>query len=233
MENEDLAELEPLTRLFFIYLWMLADREGRVEDRPKKLKAKALPYDINVDADVMLNDLQSGGFLVRYEADGGKYIQILTFSKHQKPHSNESQSVIPPWKDGLSTMVQSSFDHDGEDCESGSEALGPCISDSLIDRLTENEGDKSPSAPSGKVSLSADGEWVGISDPLMAKWKQAYPALSLDAELSKAAAWIIANPKNKKSNYARFLTNWLARAQDKAPKQGGGNDQGNTPRLVL
>jgi hypothetical protein len=31
MENEELAELSPLTRLLFIYLWMLADREGRLE----------------------------------------------------------------------------------------------------------------------------------------------------------------------------------------------------------
>lgn len=88
-------------------------------------------------------------------------------------------------------------------------------------------------APSEKISLDAEGEWVGIPTRLMAKWNQAYPALSLDAELSKAAAWIIANPKNKKSNYARFLTNWLTRAQDKAPKQGGGNGQDTRPQLVL
>ncbi|NPT59066.1 replication protein [Paraburkholderia elongata] len=88
-------------------------------------------------------------------------------------------------------------------------------------------------APSGKISLDAEGDWVGIPTRLMAKWQQAYPALSLDAELSKASAWIIANPKNKKSNYARFLTNWLTRAQDKAPKQGGGNEQDNRPKLVL
>lgn len=88
-------------------------------------------------------------------------------------------------------------------------------------------------APSGKISLDADGRWIDISSILLATWKEAYPALSLDAELAKAAAWIIANPKNKKSNYARFLTNWLTRAQDKAPKQGGGNDQDNRPKLVL
>lgn len=76
-------------------------------------------------------------------------------------------------------------------------------------------------ASSEKISLDAEGNWVGIPAQLMAKWKEAYPALSLGAELSKAAAWIIANPKNKKSNYARFLTNWLTRAQDKAPKRGG------------
>lgn len=86
-------------------------------------------------------------------------------------------------------------------------------------------------APSEKISLDADGDWVGIPALLSAKWKEAYPALSLDAELAKASAWIIANPKNKKSNYARFLTNWLARAQDSAPRQGSAIN--NRPKLVL
>ena len=38
MANEELAELEPLSRLLFIYLWMLADKAGRLEDRPKRIK---------------------------------------------------------------------------------------------------------------------------------------------------------------------------------------------------
>lgn len=80
----------------------------------------------------------------------------------------------------------------------------------------KNEGAKAPSAPSEKISLEADGKWTGIPTAQRSTWETAYPALSLDAELSKAAAWILANPKNKKSNYARFLTNWLSRAQDNA-----------------
>ena len=39
MANEELAELEPLSRLLFIYLWMLADKAGRLEDRPKRIAA--------------------------------------------------------------------------------------------------------------------------------------------------------------------------------------------------
>ena len=45
MANEDLAELGAIERLLFIYLWMLADKEGRLEDRPKRIKVEALPYD--------------------------------------------------------------------------------------------------------------------------------------------------------------------------------------------
>ena len=56
MENESLAALSPLHRLLWIYLWMLADREGRLEDRAQRIKAKALPYD-DADVDGMLRDL--------------------------------------------------------------------------------------------------------------------------------------------------------------------------------
>jgi hypothetical protein len=132
MENEVLAELDPIARLLFIYLWMLADREGRLEDRPKRIRAKALPYD-SADVDALLNDLQDKGFLIRYEAKGQKYIQITNFLKHQKPHSNEIQSEIPPWEEELATKVASSSHQNDQGGIPRPKALGPCISDSLID----------------------------------------------------------------------------------------------------
>jgi hypothetical protein len=43
--NDVLAEIDPLGRLLFAGLWTIADREGRLEDRIKKIKAQILPYD--------------------------------------------------------------------------------------------------------------------------------------------------------------------------------------------
>lgn len=95
MDNDQLAELDPLTRLLFIYLWMLADREGRLEDRPKRIAAQALPYDRSADVDAMLLELANSGFIVRYVADGQALIQIVAFSKHQTPHVREAASELP------------------------------------------------------------------------------------------------------------------------------------------
>jgi hypothetical protein len=78
-------------------------------------------------------------------------------------------------------------------------------------------------ASSDKISLSAEGNWIGIPKAFLKKWHEAYPAINIEIELAKAAGWIMANPKNKKSNYARFLTNWLSRSQDRAPPQGPGS----------
>ncbi|MCC5468580.1 hypothetical protein [Pelosinus baikalensis] len=92
--NDELAEIEPLGRLLFAGLWTIADREGRLEDRPKKIKIEVLPYD-NCDIDSLLQELSNRKFILRYEVNGERYIQILTFIEHQNPHRNEKPSTIP------------------------------------------------------------------------------------------------------------------------------------------
>lgn len=94
--NDQLAEVPPLGRLLFAGLWTLADRDGRLADRPRRIKAEVLPYD-EIDADALLGELQTRGFIVRYEAAGERYIQIVSFGKHQNPHIKEPASVIPAW----------------------------------------------------------------------------------------------------------------------------------------
>ena len=92
--NEALADCQPLARLLFEGLWLHADREGRLEDRPKRLKAEILPYD-NCDADALLDELERAHFIVRYEAAGTRCIQVLNFTKHQNPHPKEPASSLP------------------------------------------------------------------------------------------------------------------------------------------
>lgn len=92
--NDDLGELDPLARLMFAGLWTLADRSGRLEDRPKKIKAEVLPYD-NCDAEAFLAQLAERGFILRYEVAGKRFIQVLAWDKHQNPHCKEAPSTIP------------------------------------------------------------------------------------------------------------------------------------------
>lgn len=92
--NEVLAECSPLARLLFAGLWCWADREGRIEDRPRRIKAEVLPYD-DCDADALLSELHERGFIVRYEAAGLRCIQVAEFGKHQKPHPKESSAGLP------------------------------------------------------------------------------------------------------------------------------------------
>jgi hypothetical protein len=99
--DEDLSELPFETRLTFAGLWCFADKAGRLEDRPKFLKAMIFPYD-KVDIEKQLSSLSNGKhengipFIHRYEIEGKRFIQILTWEKHQKPHHTEAESKIPP-----------------------------------------------------------------------------------------------------------------------------------------
>lgn len=93
--NDVLGEFPALTRLLFAGIWTLCDREGRLEDRPKKIRAEVLPYDI-CDAEEMLQSLERAGFITRYEVDGVRVIQVLAWHKHQNPHVKEAASTLPP-----------------------------------------------------------------------------------------------------------------------------------------
>lgn len=93
-KNEDLAECSPLARILFAGLWCLADRAGRLEDRPKRIRAEVLPYD-DGSVDDMLNELHKAGFVLRYQVGDDRFIQVLNFAKHQNPHHREVKSTIP------------------------------------------------------------------------------------------------------------------------------------------
>ena len=91
--DDELGRLIPLVRLFFVGLWVHADRLGRLKDRPAILKVQICPYD-DIDPEVALAAL-SPKFITRYEVDGRRFIQINTFGEHQRPHLREAESTIP------------------------------------------------------------------------------------------------------------------------------------------
>lgn len=99
-KDEDLAACSHAARLLFVGLWALADRRGRLEDRPLKLKAELFPYE-QLDVDPLLDELARpkrfgvGSMLTRYEVDGRRYLQVNNFERHQHPHPKEADSKIP------------------------------------------------------------------------------------------------------------------------------------------
>jgi hypothetical protein len=92
--NDKLAELPAHGRLLFAGLWTLADREGRLPDRPKWIKGALFPYE-NPPVERLLGLLDTAGFIWRYQVNGERYIEVPNFSKHQHVHVNEQPSTIP------------------------------------------------------------------------------------------------------------------------------------------
>ena len=107
--NERLADLDPLVRIVFAGLWCVADKAGRLEDRPRRLKAQLAPYD-DLDMDRALAALAAAGHIVRYSSkpnsskpinESGdqiavRLIAIPSFLIHQRPRADEPDSELPP-----------------------------------------------------------------------------------------------------------------------------------------
>lgn len=103
-QNEDLIELPYEARLLFIGLWTLADREGRLENRPKKIKMTLFPAD-DINVSEQLLNISKFGFIELYTVDGLNVIQVVNFVKHQTPHGLEKDSNLPD-KEGYYTVYE-------------------------------------------------------------------------------------------------------------------------------
>lgn len=127
-KNEILGVADPLYSLLFEGLWVLADRAGKLEDRPLRIKGEVFPYREGLNMEVMLDWLQVNGFIRRYQVGSKKYILVLEFVKHQNPHKNETESEIPdPEEIGTFTEIIGSTRADSLSTDSGF-----LIPDSLI-----------------------------------------------------------------------------------------------------
>jgi hypothetical protein len=98
--DDELASCCRDARLLFIGLWVIADRAGRLADRPPRIKAQVFPYDQDIGIDEIehyLEELTDGCFIERYMTDQGKrLIEIRNFEKHQHFHAKEPDSELPP-----------------------------------------------------------------------------------------------------------------------------------------
>ncbi|HHT0143353.1 TPA: hypothetical protein ACT15E_004660 [Raoultella ornithinolytica] len=120
--NDELAECHPLGRLLFAGLWTIADKEGRLDDRPKKIKAMLLPFD-EADCDALLQQLNDHKFIIRYRVNGECYIQISNWKKHQNPHCKEAASEIPAPLENDKSTGQEQCKEDAEEEKKDSESI--------------------------------------------------------------------------------------------------------------
>lgn len=94
--NEDLAECSISARYLGVMLPMLADRQGRMEYRVRRIRMDVFPADPEVDVEGLIDELEGAGFVRRYTVDGRTFLWIPNFKKHQRPHVDEPDSVLPP-----------------------------------------------------------------------------------------------------------------------------------------
>ena len=167
-KNELLGVADPYITILFTSLWCLADRLGRLEDRPLRIKAETFPYREGLDVNGYLTELERLEFICRYEVDGSRFIQIINFEKHQAPHKTEKESVIPCMKENsiksysCDLTVKQPLNNDGKQ-----EALPPdlLIPDSLIPDLLITEKSQAPT-----FNFKKELEILGVEEKAITTW---------------------------------------------------------------
>lgn len=197
-KNEILGVADPLYTLLFEGLWLLADREGRLEDRPLRIKGELFPYRDGLDLVAMLGWLERAGFILRYQANGQALIQIRQFTKHQSPHKNEAPSELPAPPDYGGTT---------------SEEIGTTRADCGF--LTPDCGLLEVGAPDGADQPKPKGRKTRLPDDFtpdeVGRARAIEAGLSVDAELQKFRDHHEANGSLKLNWQAAWRT-WVSKA---------------------
>lgn len=217
-KNEHLAECEPMARLLFVGLWTLADRDGRLEYRPLRIKAELFPYD-SCDIMPLFRQLSDRGFIVVYKVGERHFLQIPTFAEHQRCHPSEHAEGFPSCEDGQAVIFHGEQLFLTANCafpSFPSLPSSPSFNPSTCGAPSTPQRRRC-SKPADPIRWSSESGWEGITDADHAEWSQAYPAADLPVELAKANQWLKANPKKaKKSNWRRWITTvWLTKCQDR------------------
>jgi len=93
-----------------------------------------------------------------------------------------------------------------------------CLQNSQRFTHTDTEADTEQNRQQ-KVTVALTPDGFDVPPDLLARWKLTYLAVDVPSEVRAAFEWVQANPANRKSNYQRFLVNWLKRTQDRAPRK--------------
>jgi hypothetical protein len=214
--NEELAEVPFEARLLFIGLWSYADREGRFEWRPKRIKAEIFPYD-NIEITDFLRYLTDKNFVSQYQVDGCLYGVVENFKKHQRPHPTERPSTIPPPPE-IATIInkienngESTLDNGESTLDNGENPLDNALilrfTDSLIHRFTDSPKEENTlSAPKNFGAF----ENVKLSEDEHRKLVEKFGEQDAATRIESLSSYIASKGKRYKSHYATILV-WSQR----------------------
>jgi hypothetical protein len=139
----------------------------------------------------------------------------LIIDREQGPHgTNLYRLLVQNMRGAKSAPVQSTTKGGEAGC-----------TQTVIEPSEEEEGEGRRQKPDRRISrvqptvhAETGSIELMVDAALMAEWGKAFPAVDVRQAVARATGWLNANPANRKSNYERFLFNWLTREQDRAPR---------------
>ena len=197
--SEDSVGLSPLARLLYIATWCEADREGRLQWKPRTFKLRYFPADeCNIDA--LCGELVDAGLVVLY---GDGLAHIPRFSDHQHINPREAPSALPAHD--ASARVSDAYLR-VSDAQGGREGKGK--------EGKEGDASRVKRLPGG--SRIPD-DWNPSEDDL--RWaRDARPDIDALLEIERFRDYWrgVAGEKARKADWQATWRNWIRRAD--APK---------------
>lgn len=154
--SDDVSALPLRARLTWIGLWTQCDDQGRMKDHVKLIKAGVWPLDPVSLADIEddLRTLAAAGRIVRYQADGERYLAVTNWSRHQKIN-RPTVSHIPPPPNGPAPAEHYASEPKGTDNHNSTSTHGAFTEDSRGERKGK-EGKGRDTRASFDTELPAD-----------------------------------------------------------------------------
>lgn len=105
--SESMGRVSRDARLLFIQLWTLADDSGRLRGNSRILASLLYPYDDDAKdlMDDWLAELDRERCIDRYVVDGATYLQIVSWSEHQKI-DKPSASKLPEFDEASRVVAK-------------------------------------------------------------------------------------------------------------------------------
>jgi hypothetical protein len=200
--NDELAEVSLAGRLLFIGIWTIADREGRLTYRPRRIKATVFPYD-DVDIEHEVADLVARGFLESYMIHGQPMLAVCNWHKHQKPHHKEVDSVLGGPEDADSTTENhAQVMHESSTNHAQVKQNGSCPTDSL--NLIPDSLNLIPSKNGHSVTANFELFWSAYP-----KKRKKKSALEIWRRKKPDAPTLIADIENRLANDGQWLEGFI------------------------
>lgn len=231
--NTDLfLDMPTSTQNLYFHLGMRADDDGFVASPKQVMKL------VNCTADDM-RILASKGYVIPFETGvivichwkQNNYIRSDRY--HQTKYIAEKQQLQE--SNGIYSLSDFGIPNDNQIIDNryaqvrvDKSRLDNNITSNVILSGAETAPNHNTAADSSGILLSlVDKTDYDVPLSKIEKWRDAYPAVDIEQELKKMAAWLDANPKRKKTRRGinRFITIWLSREQDKGGRYKNGNGQ--------
>lgn len=254
--SEEIEQLSWFEEVLFYRLIVNCDDYGCFDRRAKIIKAALFPLKevTTKQIDSAVDRLSTVGLVRVYEVQGRPYLQLTTWSKHQRLRNSKHRYPTPDDCDspqfaascgelpqgaensGLaraSMRIQFESEYESEK-ESEYESEHYCTEQS-DDCTLPPDSHPDPGAEEADVQaviLNDGTEWrPSVAD--VEEWQKLYPGVDVATEFAKMRQWCKDNPKKRKTKNGvrRFARGWLDREQNRGWKHGGGNRQTPSDKL--